>query len=322
MHGSEVVMKQVVILGSLSALALGVSGCGALSSLPVVGGLFGGGEEAAPVDPQPVIPLPADGTGPSPAATAPTPAEGEAPAPEGEATEETAAPNRPPALAANGLIPSTDSGARLRTIQIGRQDPFSAVPVTPQIVAATTALGTGMPRALPPLPRTLPPLPRALPPLPRTRNLPKQPAARSAPTNNRSQPRASSPPSQPSSPPSSRPQPSEPIAPQPLPDFEPALPPLPEPDLARAVRVTGVVQVGNEVRAIVEPPDETSRYVRIGDYLANGQVLVKRIDLNAGPQPVVILEQFGIEVARPVGDRTGPGASQAAALPAGDRSAS
>ncbi|NJO21297.1 MAG: hypothetical protein HC838_16365 [Spirulinaceae cyanobacterium RM2_2_10] len=136
----------------------------------------------------------------------------------------------------------------------------------------------------------------------------------------RAPPRRTGPADAPDTSPSAPPAPSAPpISPQPIPDFEPELPPLPEPDLARAVRVTGVVQVGGETRAIVEPPNENSRYVRVGDYLANGQVLVKRIEVNAGPEPIVILEQFGIEVARPIGDE-GPVAPQAA-LPSNQRRA-
>lgn len=80
------------------------------------------------------------------------------------------------------------------------------------------------------------------------------------------------------------------------------LPALPNPDLANEVEVTGVIQVGNTVQAIVKAPLEaTSRYVGIGTRLSNGQVLVKRIEMNAGATPVVILEQNGVEVAKPVG---------------------
>ncbi len=83
-----------------------------------------------------------------------------------------------------------------------------------------------------------------------------------------------------------------------------ALPPLPEPTLARAVEVSGVVVVGGVPQAIVKAPNEaTSRYVRAGQRLSNGQILVKRIEVNGGSDPVVILEQNGIEVARAVGDK-------------------
>jgi hypothetical protein len=87
------------------------------------------------------------------------------------------------------------------------------------------------------------------------------------------------------------------------------LPKLPEPTQARGIQVTGVVEVGGVPMAIVKVPNEPSRYVREGQRIANGQVLVKRIEMNQGPEPVVILEQYGIEVARGVGEApaTSPG---------------
>lgn len=85
--------------------------------------------------------------------------------------------------------------------------------------------------------------------------------------------------------------------------FEPDLPPPQEPDLAQAITVSGVVQIGNETLAIVQVPNEgTSRYVREGQLLSNGQVLVKRIEVNQGPSPIVVLEQYGVEVAKAVGE--------------------
>lgn len=83
-----------------------------------------------------------------------------------------------------------------------------------------------------------------------------------------------------------------------------ALPPLPEPTLARAVEVSGVVVVGGVAEAIVKAPNEaTTRYVRAGQRLSNGQILVKRIEVNGGSDPIVILEQNGVEVSRAVGDK-------------------
>ncbi|MEH2054651.1 MAG: hypothetical protein V7K97_00425 [Nostoc sp.] len=80
------------------------------------------------------------------------------------------------------------------------------------------------------------------------------------------------------------------------------LPPPAQPDLARAVIVTGVVLISKEPQAIIKVPDEpASRYVQAGQRLANG-VLIKRIEMNGGSNPIVILEQFGIEVAKMVGE--------------------
>lgn len=108
-------------------------------------------------------------------------------------------------------------------------------------------------------------------------------------------------------------QPTQPIAPPPP-------PPPPVPELARAVVVTGVVQLGNVPYAIVDAPNEPhSRYVREGQLLSNGEVLVKRININPGGEPIVIFEQFGIEVATAVGaggdtEETTPDAEAAAAI--------
>lgn len=83
----------------------------------------------------------------------------------------------------------------------------------------------------------------------------------------------------------------------------PFVPTAPQPDLAKGVTVTGVVQVGTQTQAIVKVPNEaTSRYVREGQRLSNGRVLVKRIEMNQGPEPVVILEQYGTEVNKVVGE--------------------
>ncbi len=87
-------------------------------------------------------------------------------------------------------------------------------------------------------------------------------------------------------------------------NLQPALPPAPpEPELAKNVTVMGVIQIGEQTQAIVQVPSEaTSRYVQVGQRLSNGQVLVKRIELNAGAEPLVILEQYGVEVSKAVGE--------------------
>jgi hypothetical protein len=68
------------------------------------------------------------------------------------------------------------------------------------------------------------------------------------------------------------------------------------------VEVSGVVMVGGAPQAIVKAPnEETSRHVRVGQRISNGQVLVKRIEMNGGTDPIVIFEENGVEVARAVG---------------------
>ncbi len=84
----------------------------------------------------------------------------------------------------------------------------------------------------------------------------------------------------------------------------PTAPTPPSTTLASAVEVSGVVTVNGVTQAIIKAPNEdTSRYVSVGQRLSNGQVLVKRIDTFPGSDPVVILEQNGVEVARIVGDK-------------------
>ncbi|WP_138505408.1 hypothetical protein [Nostoc sp. PA-18-2419] len=88
----------------------------------------------------------------------------------------------------------------------------------------------------------------------------------------------------------------------PNPTLVSVLPPARQPDLARAVVVSGVVLISKQPQAIIKVPDEpTSRYVEAGQRLANG-VLIKRIEMNGGSNPIVILEQYGIEVAKMVGE--------------------
>ena len=71
---------------------------------------------------------------------------------------------------------------------------------------------------------------------------------------------------------------------------------------ADAIEISGVIKVGGRWSVIVkEPSAQTSRYVHAGDYLANGQVLVKRIVAVASSEPIVILQQNGVEITRSIG---------------------
>jgi hypothetical protein len=88
----------------------------------------------------------------------------------------------------------------------------------------------------------------------------------------------------------------------------------PEPHLAEDVIITGVVELNGIPYAIVQAPEEPfSRYVQSGQYLANGQVLVKRIDMYAGT-PSVLLEQYGVQVTKQVGEKSEPEKSETAAF--------
>jgi hypothetical protein len=100
-------------------------------------------------------------------------------------------------------------------------------------------------------------------------------------------------------------QPQQPVAVKPTLPLPPPMAPqpvAPQPDLAKDVVVMGVVEVGNGYQAIVKVPNEaTSRYVSEGQRLSDGRILVKRIEMNPGFEPLVILEENGIEVTRAVG---------------------
>lgn len=100
---------------------------------------------------------------------------------------------------------------------------------------------------------------------------------------------------------------------QPAKPAAPAKPtPLPEPKLARAVAVQGAIQIGNEAVVILRGPNETtSRYVRPGQSIANGQVLVKRINMQQRPTPTVVLKEMGVdqEVVKAVEEEKAAGAT-------------
>jgi hypothetical protein len=216
------------------------------------------------------------------------PAEGDvvaaSPNGEGEAFAEptvAAAPNeaaaKPSAVA--DLISSTDPATRTRQITRSRPDPFAALPIppTPEPVvvspvaaagnggAATNAGGSAASNA--------------------TASTRSGGSARAVATVRRP------------TPPPVRVQPNN--APLVRPSTIAALPSIPQPVIAQTVSVSGVVQMGNEPYAIVRAGNEPERYVRVGDRIAGGSVRVKRIETLAF-EPRVILEENGIEVARPI----------------------
>lgn len=82
------------------------------------------------------------------------------------------------------------------------------------------------------------------------------------------------------------------------------LPTLPKPEVAQGVKVMGVVVVGSQPQAILKAPGEkATRTVGVGERIANGQVLVKAINLSNPAAPVVVLEQAGREVTVGVGQQ-------------------
>jgi len=112
-----------------------------------------------------------------------------------------------------------------------------------------------------------------------------QPEDSQSRSENPPQPKASPEPEKPSQPKAS-PEPEKPSQPK----------ASPEPKLARGVTIQGAIQIGNEAFIISKAPNEkTSRYVRSGQFIANGQVLVKQINMKERPTPTVVLKEVGIE---------------------------
>lgn len=83
-----------------------------------------------------------------------------------------------------------------------------------------------------------------------------------------------------------------------------------EPTLANNVVISGLYKANGRTRLIVTAPEEdSSRYVEVGQYLSNGQVLVKRVTQNGFSNPTVILEQSGREVEKSIGENLNGGNS-------------
>ncbi|MBD2609195.1 hypothetical protein H6G81_32940 [Scytonema hofmannii FACHB-248] len=205
------------------------------------------------------------------------------------------------------LIQSTNAPERVKVVSKGRTDPFGQL-FSPTYASntntnTTPTFGRSVP-VLPPLPAAKGAIitSRKLPPPTRAVISAKTRISRNPQKNKINKGAIAS---------AKIPKPSPgftPVVPKVLPLVVPnptlvsVLPPPVQPELARAVLVTGVVIIGQEPQAIIKVPNEpTSRYVQAGQRLANG-VLVKRIEMNQGSNPVVIFEQYGIEVARNVGE--------------------
>ena len=234
------------------------------------------------------------------------------------------------------LIQSLPPDARVNQIRknLGRNDPFAAIPTVPIVIPPSpTAAGPTGNRPVPVIPqlppprgntgtggnqrgtsRTNPGTSRANPGTSRT----NPGTSRTNPGTSRTKPTIARgttgtsrpnvlPPVRRTTRPAIKP-PTTPLSPPGIGTLPPLavgpreLPQLPEPTLARTIEVTGVVEAGGVQSAIVKVPNEPARSVREGERLSNGQVLVKRIEVNRGPTPIVILEQFGQEVARQVGE--------------------
>ncbi|MCA1993149.1 MAG: hypothetical protein LDL41_14100 [Coleofasciculus sp. S288] len=286
-------MRRVSLIALVSVVALFLGGC------PGNEGEETGGESTP---------------SPTPVAVRRTPTP--SPSPSAAPFANPTAPQQPGnPVAVTGLLQTLPPEARVNQIPKGRSDPFGTIPVQPQVVVPPNAAGGGGgPTAV----RPVPVLPQLPPPArantgtggnrPGTtgattrRNQPSPQRQATSPGGGnatRTNQRTPQPQARPAAP--RTPSPS-PAATPPPPPLVPELPEIPQPTLARSVEVTGVVDVGGVPKAIVKVPNEPSRYVQPGQRLLNGQVLVKRIEMNRGPEPVVILEQFGVEVSKRVGE--------------------
>lgn len=266
--------SRVSALALLMCLPM-LSGCGLLQR-------FTGGAEA-PVD-QTFEPVPID--------------QGVAPD-GGEDFAEPLVPAAPQlsAIASAELIQSTDPEERFQQINSSRPDPFATVPIPPppQVTPPPPAAPTAAPGAVS-APAPAPASPLTTSPPAGTPTATATPGATTTPP--------STPGAAPGTPGAA---PSTPGAAPGTPGSTPGgiaiapLPELPQPTAAQAVVVTGVVNVGGRNYAIVQSPEEpTGRYVTVGQRVAGGAVLVKRIDMR-GSEPIVVLEQNGVEVSQFVG---------------------
>lgn len=262
-------MRQISFIAASVGLALSLGGCG----------LLGGGDSVSQQSP-----TPSPGSSPGSAEASPN----AQPFSQSTGRAQTQQ-NRPRGIMPPDLISSTNPDQRLRGIQSARPDPFALVPAAPSvtITRSLTSGGGQSPGSTGGI--TSSQVPGGI-----------SSGGSSGSSSGGSSGRGSL----------GTPSGTQAMLPQPIPIL-PDIPRLPrslpaalppQPELARAVNVSGVVQIGSAVYAIVDAPDEpSSRYVQVGQRLSNGEILVRRIDFN-GSDSSVILEQAGMQVVRRVGD--------------------
>ncbi|MEB3290346.1 MAG: hypothetical protein VKI82_10550 [Leptolyngbya sp.] len=187
-------------------------------------------------------------------------------------------------LAEPALLQSTSSQVRLPAIAAGRPDPFAPLVIPSSVPARPTPALLVAP---PPPPGNATPVVAA----------PASPPPVAIPSPAQSLP----------------PLPTVTIASLPVPTIPGGLLPSPEGTMAMApaveialesvvdqVTISGVMQIGSQVHAIViEPSSPSGRRVSQGDTVAGGQVRVKAIDLS-GVDPTVVLTYNGRDYFRTV----------------------
>lgn len=81
-----------------------------------------------------------------------------------------------------------------------------------------------------------------------------------------------------------------------------AAPPLGvAPSLASQIRISGIIQIGDQFSVLVEVPNGGgSRPVQVGEDIISGRVRLARVDVAANQEPQVILEEAGVETVKTV----------------------
>ncbi|WP_013322003.1 hypothetical protein [Gloeothece verrucosa] len=201
-----------------------------------------------------------------------------------------------------GLIPSRPPNQV--PIKNGRTDPFAVVPVRPTIKIDPTK-GPLKPPIVPVEPRSN--NTNSLGPTKNTNTANNPPNSNKSKSSSSSTGRTKS----------GKQVPASSKSQSPVAQKQPVIPPAPpEPKEAESIYVSGVVGLPSRPIAIVKVPGENvERTVTSGSFLANGQVLVKAIYAYSD-NPVVILEQYGIQVTKKVGEA--PVEAQAPDTPAPD----
>ncbi len=178
-------------------------------------------------------------------------------------------------MAALGLIPPTLPDQRLREIKAGRANPFELIPVQAKIRESVCQVED---------PKTAK----------GAKGTTQGGSTASATTVQAPGSSASQ------APVSSAPGTAGTVSPQLKPVAAPSPPPL-YPNDARAVVVSGIIEIGSRPYAIVQAPGEpVARNVTVGDRLSGGKVRVKSINVFSS-SPNVVLEQYGDSVTRDVG---------------------
>jgi len=170
-----------------------------------------------------------------------------------------------------GLLQPTNAKARTNSIVTGRRDPFAAIPSSTVPIVVSSSRQSLRVSPLPTGAAIAPKLPPAitLPPIasgPQGFPLPSLPSSSALP----------------------------PVGVTSI----PVTPPSPT-SLAESIEVSGVVQVAGKWSVIVrEPTASSSRHVAVGEYLENGKVLVKKIVSPGSTDPIVVLQQNGVEIRK------------------------